>query len=145
MQQTDVTRNLRLLTPAQFRDAWPLLRSILKPVEDQCHGELTLDDIPKLVDDRKAFILEMIEGDEVILVGVMEIVVFPRKTTMNTIMMAGRGSKHLFTDCRHQVAAIAQALGASCIRGFVRPSVSRLLRQSTPRAREIYSVVEIDL
>lgn len=145
MEQPVTKRNLRLLTPAQFRDAWPTLRNMLLPVEDHCNGELLVEDVPRLVDERKAFVLVMFEGSSLILAGVMEVITYPRKTVMNTIMMAGRGSRYLFTDCRDAVAAIATTLGASCIRGYVRPSVSRLLRQSTPRAREVYSIVEIDL
>lgn len=145
MERTVAKRKLRLLTPAQFRDAWPKLREMLLPVERHCNGELLVDDVPHLVDAHRAFVLVMFEGSELILVGVMEVIAYPRKTVMNTIMMAGRGSPYLFTDCRADVAHIATSLGASCIRGSVRPSVSRLLRRSTTRAREIYSVVEIDL
>lgn len=145
MQQPVTTRKLHLLTPAQFRDAWPKLREMLLPVEDHCNGELLVDDVPALVDERKAFVLAMFDGGKLCLVGVMEIIAYPRKTVMNTIMMAGSGSRYLFTECRDAVASIANTLGASCIRGYVRPAVSRLLRQSTSRAREVYSIVEIDL
>lgn len=145
MQQHVTPRKLRLLTPAQFRDAWPMLREMLLPVEDHCNGELLVDDVPALVDGRRAFVLVMYDGPEICLVGVMEVIAYPRKSVMNTIMMAGRGSRYLFTECRDAVASIARTLGASCIRGYVRPSVSRLLRQSTSRAREVYSIVEIDL
>jgi len=145
MDHTVAKRKLHLLTPAQFRDAWPMLRQMLLPIEDHCNGELLVDDVPALVEERKAFILVMFDGGKISLVGVMEVISYPRKSVMNTIMMAGKGSRYLFTECRESVAHIARALGASCIRGYVRPSVSRLLRQSTPRAREVYSIVEIDL
>ena len=138
-------RRLHLLTPPQFHDAWPALKPILLTVEPHCHGEILVDDIPRLIDDRSAFALVMSDKGEACLVGIMEILKYPQKTVMNAIMIAGRDVRYFFTDCRDDVARIASSLGASCIRGYVRPSVSRLLQRSTPRAREIYSVVEIDL
>ena len=144
MEQQD-ERRLHLLTPQQFHDAWTAIRPVLLTVEPHCHGEICVDDIPQLIDDRSAFALVMSDNDEARLVGIMEILEYPRKTVMNTIMVAGRDIRYFFTDCRDDVARIAKSLGATCIRGSMRPSVSRLLQKSTPRAREIYSVVEIDL
>ena len=144
MEQQD-ERRLHLLTPQQVHDVWSVLKPILLTVEPHCHGEICVDDIPQLIDDQKAFALVMSEGGEACLVGIMEILKYPRKTVMNTIMVAGRDIRYFFTDCRDDIARIAKFFGASCIRGYMRPSVSRLLQMSTPRAREIYSVVEIEL
>lgn len=145
MQQEPVKLDLRLLTPDQVRNDWAFLSGILKSVEPYCNGEVMVEDVPALVDARRAFVLVLLEDGKTVMVGVMEIIHYPRKTVMNTIMLAGRGAKRLFTDCRDKVAYIARELDASCIRGYVRPSMSRFLKRATPRAKEVCSVVEIEL
>ena len=124
---------------------WGQLVSFLAAAEQHTHGELTLRDVHSMVSEHKAIVLVMMEDGIICLVGVVEVLEFPKKTVMHTVMLGGSGSKYLFTECRDDVARIARVLGADCVRGYVRPSVARLLRRETDRAAEIYSVIEVAL
>lgn len=141
----DAARRVIALDEQQAMAVWPVIAPMLERVIPEMRGELLLEDAKQLILQGKCFVCVMLEGSEIIMAGVLEVVEYPRLTVLNTIMLAGRGVKYLMTECKADVQQIARVVGATRVRGFVHESVARLHRRFVDGAKEIYTVVEIDL
>lgn len=136
---------LTILQPTQVSQRWPEIRALLAPVEPHCHGELIVDDVLKLVLNQRAFVLALMKGNEIVLVGAFEIVSYPRKRVLNLIMVGGSQLVEAVDEFYAALSEYAKCLDATAIRGFVRPSVARLMRRAKSKPKVIYSVVEMEV
>jgi hypothetical protein len=136
---------LTVLKPQEVRAQWADIDRLLKPVEAHCHGELLVEDILLLVENGAAFVMALFKGDEMILAGAFEVIPYPRKKVLNAIMVGGEGASMTLTQNKDQFSKIARRLGCSAIRGYVRPSMVRLLQRADPTTRVIYCVTEQDV
>lgn len=137
-------RTLTVLRPDEVEAQWEPLSELLL-VEKYCHGELDFFDILDLVRNRAAFILALKEGEKIVCAGAFEVVKYPKRTVLNAIMIGGTQVKTVMDDFMGQMSAYARAVGADAVRGYVGPSVARLLKKLNPDTRDIYTVVEIAL
>lgn len=136
---------LTVLQPEQVEEQWAQIRALLEPVQAHCHGELTVDDVLDLVRDRRAFVLTYAEGGELALVGAFEVIQYPRRRVINAMMIGGKKLGVVLNDFMGDVVKYGKTVGADAVRGYVRPSVARLVRRSKAKPKLIYSVVEIEL
>lgn len=137
-------RTLSVLLPHEVEAQWEILSGFLS-VEKYCQGELTSQDILELVRNDRAFILVLKEGSLILCAGAFEVMTFAKRTVLNAIMIGGTQVKSVMDEFMGQLSAFARALGADAVRGYVRPSMARLLKKLNPGTRDIYTVVEIAL
>jgi hypothetical protein len=104
-------------------------------------GELAVDDILALVDNDKMGVLAQEEGDELQLLFAFEVVVYPQRSVMNLVAVAGRNLAGL-VPCWDVVDTIARVMGATSVRCFCRPSVARHIKRLFPSTQQAYVVME---
>jgi hypothetical protein len=136
---------LTLLLPEQVRAQWTTIEPLLKPAEQHCGGEVLVEDVPKLVDDRAAFVLALYEDEEMILAGVLEVLRLPRKTVLNVMFMGGRNFGKVVEHFMQELKHIGDAVGATALRGYCHPAMAKFLQRTQPNTRVIYYVTEADL
>ena len=95
------------------------------------HGELTVEDIYTRALQGQMYVLvaKNDEGElpEVKLVLVMELVYYPRYTTMNVVAMGGKDLRHLIKQFWPDVCGWARICGVKKIECSVAPAMERIL------------------
>lgn len=119
--------NGQILQPLEVEQNWAELGVLLAPSVALNNGEMELEDIPKLVHERKMFIA-VIRGETGIDVALaLEILDYPRKRALFVSYIGGKpyaltNAKYMYT----QLEKIAKVLNCSMIQGLCRPAAARL-------------------
>lgn len=138
-----MTEKLVTVLPLQcVEDHWYAIKALLDPAVEHVNGELDANDLYRLVQERKALLVAMVDAGQITWVAACECISYPRKTVLNVIALGGR---HLHVALREfwaEISEIAHALGATAIRGAVRPAMQRYYRRYAPEAQVAYAVME---
>ena len=121
---------------------WASIKELLAPAIEFANGELEVEDILTLVADGKAFLVGDVVLDRLLWVAACECVSYPRRTVLNVIALGGRDLNVAIRELWGEITEIAHRLGATSIRGAVRPSMERYYRRYAPEARKAYVVME---
>jgi hypothetical protein len=132
---------LRLVQPPEAIARWPEFRAMLDRAIQHGRGELEVDDILAGVQADKMGVLAQEEGDELQLLFAFEVIVYPRRSVMNLIAVAGKNLAGLVPRYE-MVDLIARTMGATSVRCFCRRSVARRIKQLFPTTEEAYVVME---
>lgn len=133
---------LNVLLPETVERQWDELRALLEPGIEHSSGEFDVDDILTMVKDKKAFIAAMSQNGKINLAVCFEILEYPKKCVLYVLAMGGTGFDVIIKICWEHLAELAQLVGASAIRGAVRPSMERYCRRVVPEAGKIYTILE---
>lgn len=133
---------LTILKPEEVACRWSEISELLGPALPHCNGEFELDDLLNLVAGGRAFVLALVNGGRIELASVCECIRYPRKTVLNVLVLGGRRLDVVARQFWDQVAGTARLLGASCVRGAVRPSMERYYRRIAPAATRAYAILE---
>lgn len=131
-----------ILLPDDVVALWPRIKELLEPAIPYANGELDIDDILEMVNNRQAFISVMYEDGVIVLVIVGEVLTYPKKSVLNILALGGTKLDVMMSKFLPALKNIAKQLGASAIRGYCRPSVERLFRRIGGGASRIYAVLE---
>ena len=137
---TDIALNV--LLPETVDRQWAEIRALLEPGIEHGRGEFDVDDILTMVKDKKAFIAAMTQDGKITLAVCFEILEYPKKCVLYVIDMGGTGFDVIMKICWGHLTDLAQIVGASAIRGAVRPSMERYCRRVVPEAGKIYTILE---
>lgn len=133
---------LNVLLPETVERQWDELRVLLEPGVEHARGEFDVDDILTMVKDKKAFIAAMVQNEKTSLAVCFEVLEYPKKCVLHVLAMGGTGFDVIIKVCWEHLAELAQLVGASAIRGAVRPSMERYCRRVVPEAGKIYTILE---
>ena len=84
--------NAIFLNTPELMDQWwgRAAVQIDRVVDQAARGEFTTSDIKRLCEEKRAFCVVVIEGDEVLLAMAFEFLFYPRMTACNIIAIGGR-------------------------------------------------------
>jgi len=77
-------------------DVWEEILPLVHKLDDWTRGEFTVEDIRRFVRDKAMLLWLFSEDDEIILVGVTEVVQYPRKKICNIYALAGRKMQEMW-------------------------------------------------
>jgi hypothetical protein len=133
---------LFVLRPETVESRWADLRAMLAPGMEYSNGEFEVDDILTMVQSQRVFVATYSEDSKDILAVVFEILNYPRKCVLHVLAMGGAGFDRMLKACWGALTELAALVGASAIRGAVRPSMERYCRRVAPEAGKIYTILE---
>jgi hypothetical protein len=133
---------LSVLLPETVESHWANLRAMLAPGMEYSNGEFDVDDILTMVQSQRVFVATYKQDDKTNLAIVFEILTYPRKCVLHVLAMGGAGFDQLMKFCWDALTDLAKLVGASAIRGAVRPSMERYCRRVSPEAGKIYTILE---
>lgn len=132
----------RLLQPDEVVASWQNIRPLLEPAIEHCNGEFEADDLLDMVKNRRAFAFVLEDDGGLVLAGVAEVLIYPRKTVLYVLAVGGSKLNVLIREMWDALAKIGQLVGADSIRGAVRPSMERYYRRFAPGASIAYAIME---
>lgn len=132
---------LTVMTPDQVDACWPVIRKLLAPAIEHCNGEFEVDDLLEMVVEGHAFVVVLL-GEGIELAAVCECLKYPRKTVLNVLVLGGKNLDIVAMKFWPRVAEVAKVLGASSVRGAVRPAMERYYRRIAPDAMKAYAILE---
>lgn len=133
---------LSVLLPETVESHWADLRTMLAPGMEYANGEFDVDDILTMVQSQRVFVATYKQDDKINLAIVFEILNYPKKCVLYVLAMGGAGFDRLMKFCWDALTELALLVGASAIRGAVRPSMERYCRRVAPDAGRIYTILE---
>ena len=133
---------LSVLLPQTVESHWADLRAMLAPGMEHSNGEFDVDDILTMVQSQRVFVAAYKQDDKISLAIVFEILNYPKKCVLYVLAMGGAGFDRLITFCWDALTELATLVGASAIRGAVRPSMEQYCRRVAPEAGKIYTILE---
>lgn len=136
------TFTLRVAPPEEVSSSWPKIREHLDRAIEYCGGDFDSDDILRLVGERRAFIILMETGGEIVLAAACEIQELPKKRVMFVMALGGSGLDVLAMHFWSRIQGIAAVLKVDAVRGAVRPSMQRYYRRIAPDAVVAYTILE---
>lgn len=135
-------RTLTVLVPEQVESAWVPIRKLLATAVEYCNGEFEVDDLLEMVLDGRAFVVVLASGSEIELAAVCERLTYPRKTVVNVLALGGKNFDLVNRQFWPKMVAVAEILGASAVRGAVRPVMERYCRRVAPDVAAVYTTLE---
>jgi hypothetical protein len=132
---------LRLVPQAEVAARWSEFRDMLNRAIQHARGELLVDDLLGCVLTGSMGVLAQEEGDTLELLFAFEIITYPRCSVFNIVAVAGKNLAGL-ASCWNLIDRLATEMGASVVRCFCRPSVSRRIKQVFPDTQVAYVVME---
>lgn len=132
---------LRVLAAESVDGYWPIVSGFLDSALQHSEGELNADDIRTLVDAGRAFILLIVEGDEIKAAGAVEITEYPRFRVANIIAVGGN-CVFLKRSELEWLKMVVKDMGCKSLQTYCRPSMARLLARLG--MREAYRVMRLD-
>lgn len=135
-------RAVVVLHPKAVVTHWATIKELLAPAMEFTNGELEVEDVLTLVTDGKAFLFGAVEAGRLLWVAACECVSYPQRTVLNVIAVGGRHLNTALSELWSEITGIAHTLGATAVRGAVRPSMERYFRRFAPDARKAYVVME---
>jgi hypothetical protein len=136
----------QVLRPDQVHDYWPRLSALLARSVNRSEWELEVEDIPKLVDERKMFISAVFDDRDCLCAAVaLEILTCPRMRILQVTHVGGQNA-FLSGSLFSHLEDLAKALKCDTIQGFCRPAAARLFARVFG-LKPVYTVLrrEVDL
>lgn len=133
---------IELLTPEGVKENWPVLCELLGKAVAHNHGEMEVDDIPELVENRRMFVSVLRKDGEIVLAIAGEIMKYPREKVLNVSFAGGKDGKLVADHMWSHLEGIASVFNVAYVRAFCRPSMVRYLQQTLPGVECIYTVVQ---
>ena len=133
---------LRVIRPEEAANRWQEIREFLDRGTQYGHGDFEIDDILRLVNEGKAFIMVLERSSRTILASACEVITYPRRSVLNVMAIGGEGLDVMFGEFWSQVADVGRILGVDAVRGSVRPSMQRYCKRIAPDATVAYNVLE---
>lgn len=125
---------------------WPFIEAeVQRVVKKAVHGEFTAGDVKKRIEEGKAFAVYVLDGDEVLIVCVWELIFYPRLTAVNIMCLGGRDVKGLWHEFEDTMRKVWKSMGATAVECSVSPAMSRLLQKSGFIASPLYVNMRGDL
>jgi hypothetical protein len=131
-----------VLTPSFVAKHWPTIRELLAPAMEFSNGEMEVDDIRTMVFADQAFLMGVLVAGKPLWVAACECLRYPRRTVLHVLAVGGQNLHEALTELWADIAFIAHTLGATAVRGAVRPSMERYSRRYAPKAKKVYVVME---
>lgn len=113
----------RLLT-----EHWPTAAALLQPVLSAARGEWTVEDLEELCRDGRALAGIGFQDGEPVMAWAIEWRMYPRKTVVNIIALAGRGVQDAAATFWPGFLAWCRESGATEIEASCAPAMARLLK-----------------
>lgn len=135
-------RELTVLAPASLDAAWGVVGPFLDEALAHSEGEISAEDVRRMVRDGQAFILVVVQSGVIIAAGAVEIVYYPRYKSANIIAVGG-DQAFLRANELAWVCRVARDMGCTKVQTFCRPSMARLLVKLG--MREAYRLMRCDL
>lgn len=135
-------RTLTVISPDVAEAWWTSIRELLIPAIEHCNGEFEVDDLLAMVMEGKAFVVVMANEEGLELAAICECLKYPRKSVLNVLVLGGRNLDLVAKQFWPKVTEVARILGASSVRGAVRPAMERLYRRIAPDAVRAYAILE---
>jgi hypothetical protein len=135
-------RTLTVISPEVVEAWWPSIRELLIPAIEFCNGEFEVDDLLDMVMSGRAFVVVLVGEESLELAAVCECLKYPRKSIMNVLALGGKNFEAVNREFWPKVVDVAKVLGASAVRGAVRPVMERLCKRVAPDIVQAYAILE---
>lgn len=119
---------LFLTSQRLITEHWPAAARLLEPVLQVVRGEWTVEDLEDLCRDGRAVAGIGFDGGEPVLAWVFEFRMYPRRTSVNIIALAGRGVDTAASTFWPSFVEWAKESGAAEIEACAAPAMTRMLR-----------------
>lgn len=122
---------------------WPVIKPFVQRALNEGRGELTADDVIRLVTDRSAQLWVIMLGEQPRVVGVMvtELVTYPSgKSVCRVILLSGEVMDEWGGSVTEQLGDWARAKGAISLEAYTRPGMVKKMKANG--WSETYRVIE---
>lgn len=109
-----------------FEQAAPLLQRV---VDRAVKGEFTVEDMRRMAQRGSLLIGLAWDGRTPVMAAAVELVRYPRLTTLNVMAISGRGLREVADEFFDELKAFARSAGAKRIEASGSPAMARLLRR----------------
>jgi hypothetical protein len=137
------------LSTVELLDTYWLQTAVLlnRCLEDDMHGEMTLEDIYDGIKAGQMYALIAKNDDgeipEVAFVFIFQLILYPQKTVMNITAMAGRAMRLLGTKYWKHVCSWAYMNGVREFQASVSPAMARVAERYG--FQQVYATIRMDL
>lgn len=138
-------RKIWLISSQNVEDFEKCRFAVDRVVRHACHGEFTADDIKEAVRKGDAFIYFTTLGNQVQMVGVWEMIFYPRMFGINVMAMGGRDLVGEWATWGRHIMASWKAMGAQFFEASVSPAMAKLMARAHVPLRPIYLHLRGDL
>ena len=118
-----------LLTAEQVKEAWHVIEPILARAFKHGHGELTIEDVPPMIESGRLHAFVMFEKWQIVTVMLVEIEVHPHKRILNITALAGSKLATMLDLFRDRIIKFAHDNNATRITARCRPAAARLFNR----------------
>ena len=120
-------------------EEFALIRGEVKRVvEHACHGEFTADDVGDLIRKGRAFACYVMEGREILIACVWELIYYPRLTSINVMALGGQNLKELWALYGPTCKKVWRAQGAQAWQCEASIAMTKLLQKAGTGLKPIY-------
>jgi hypothetical protein len=122
---------------------WDVIGPLLRRAVHEADGEIDECAVLDGIADSVYRIAVMLRDEQIVLAVAVRVVVFPRKSVLNVVLLGGRDARIFFDRFFHYITDYARDIGCTEVQAGCGRAQTRLFQHYLPDARQVYSVLRL--